>query len=176
MKNLYLRIKCNYAVRQTGSISETGVFTIIDYKSGNTIARRKEIDLGMSLQLPLYLYAAEYILREHLHRNVTGTAGIYYTLKSPVKEHLGIGSAEHRGATFHSSPGNAQLTPDDEELQSVIRRAVAFVNEYVDNIAAGNFPLNPECLKRYARIVISILFAGYRFSIRCQRTMKNETA
>lgn len=121
-----------------------GMFTIIDYKSGKTVAGRKEIDLGMSLQLPLYLYAVERILKEHDHRNVTGAAGIYFTLKSPVKEMLGIGSAEHRGTAFHATANNAQLTPTDKELQSVILRAVAFVNDYVDNIAKGNFPVQPQ--------------------------------
>jgi ATP-dependent helicase/nuclease subunit B len=120
------------------------VFTIIDYKSGKTVAGRKEIDLGMSLQLPLYLYAVEHILNEHNHQHVAGAAGIYYTLKPPVKEILGIGSDEHRGKAFYASANNAQLTSGDDELRSIIKRAVAFVNDYVDNIAKGNFPVDPR--------------------------------
>ena len=83
-------------------------------------------------------------MNEHANQNIAGAAGIYYTLKSPVKEILGIGSDEHRGKAFHTSANNAQLTPGDDELQSLIKRAVAFVNDYVDNIARGNFPVDPR--------------------------------
>lgn len=119
------------------------LFTIVDYKSGKTIANRSEIELGISLQLPLYLYAVEAILANRGdHRR--GVAGVYYTLRSPVKEQLGIGSMEHLNVAFHASKQNRQLTTTDEELREYIRQGVTFINSYVDNIAMGNFPVEPK--------------------------------
>ncbi len=122
----------------------SGKFTIIDYKTGSIIAKRREIDLGMSLQLPVYLYAVERILAEKTGRAMNGVAGIYYNLKPPVKEELGIGSSEHKDKAFISKRSSHQLLQSDEELKAVINRAIGFVNDYVDKIARGEFPVAPK--------------------------------
>jgi ATP-dependent helicase/nuclease subunit B len=136
------------SVRLRGKIdridASKDVFTVIDYKSGDSIAKRKEIELGVSLQLPLYLYAVEHILAEQERRPLSGVAGIYYTLKSPVKDRLGIGNREFVGKAFDAQARNPQLLENGSALRSVIARAVAFVNEYVDSIARGNFPVAPK--------------------------------
>jgi ATP-dependent helicase/nuclease subunit B len=120
------------------------IFTIIDYKSGTRVIKRKDMDVGMSLQIPLYLLAVEYMMNEVYGRQMKGVGGIYYHLKPPVEEHLGIGSKEYAGKAFTAAPHNNQLTENDEELRSVIQQAVAFVNEYVDSIARGKFPVAPK--------------------------------
>jgi ATP-dependent helicase/nuclease subunit B len=122
-------------------------FSIIDYKSGRNPGR-EEIDLGISLQLPLYLYAVERILLEVQEKKLMPAAGMYYILKSPVKEKVGIASDEHNGEAFPRSRASRQLVPDDAELRRVIDRAVAFVNEYVDTIAKGSFPVEPKDPRR----------------------------
>ncbi len=119
-------------------------FAIIDYKSGTTVAGRREIDLGISLQLPLYLYAVEQIFAEHEKKHLTGASGSYYTLKSPVREKLGIGNGEYNGRAFSKASKSRQLLNDDIELKSIIAQAIAFVNEYVDAIAKGDFPVRPK--------------------------------
>ena len=118
-------------------------FRIIDYKTGTNIPRRKDIDLGISLQLPIYLYAVEHILNRQSGKKRRGVAGIYYTLNSPVSEKLGIGSAQHRGKIFEARKSN-QLLDTDEELSGIITCAIEFVNSYVDEIANGNFPVAPK--------------------------------
>lgn len=119
-------------------------FTIIDYKSSTRVAGRREIDLGMSLQLPIYLNAVERILAETDAKGFTGAAGTYYLLQSPVREKLGIGNAEFNGKAFPKMWKSRQLLPNAAELRSIINQAVAFVNDYVDNIARGNFPVKPK--------------------------------
>jgi ATP-dependent helicase/DNAse subunit B len=119
-------------------------FTIIDYKSGTTVARLKEIELGMSLQLPVYLYAVERILAETLNRNLNGVAGIYYTLKSPVKDQVGVGSSEHLGTAFPTTRKSKQIFESDADLRTIINQAIQFVNDYVDGIAMGKFPVEPK--------------------------------
>lgn len=121
-----------------------GRFKIIDYKTGTTVARREEIDLGMSLQLPVYLYAIEHLLATQQGREVSGVAGVYYKLTSPVKEQLGIGSSEHRGKVFAARSDNKELVANDQELKDIIDKAIRYVNEYVDKIARGEFPVEPK--------------------------------
>ena len=122
-------------------------FSIIDYKTGG-YPGREEIDLGISLQLPLYLYAVERMLTGNAGEGLKPAAGMYYILKSPVNEKVGIGSEEHNGEAFPKSHRSKQLVADDLELRRVIDRAVAFVNEYVDTIAKGSFPVEPKDPRR----------------------------
>ena len=120
------------------------VFTVIDYKSGTGVVRRKDMEAGMSLQIPLYLLAVEYMMNAATGQPSRGVGGIYYRLKPPVREYLGIGSKEYEGKAFTADSRSSQLTANDEELRTVIRQAVAFVNEYVDSIAQGVFPVAPK--------------------------------
>lgn len=119
-------------------------FRIIDYKTGKHIAGKNEIDLGMSLQLPVYLYAVERIFAANLSRQRSGAAGIYYKLYHPVKEKVGLGSAEHRDEAFIVEKKTKEVVASDRELAEVIERAIRYVNDYVDGIAAGIFPVEPK--------------------------------
>ncbi|MBI4811278.1 MAG: PD-(D/E)XK nuclease family protein [Ignavibacteriales bacterium] len=119
------------------------LFSIIDDKTG-FVPGRCEIDLGISLQLPLYLYAVEHILAEHVGEGQKGVAGIYYELKTPVKERVGLASAEHEGETFSLKRKTNQIVETDEELSRVINQAIKFINDYVDKIVNGFFPVEPK--------------------------------
>lgn len=123
---------------------EEGRFAIIDYKTGVRLAGRKEIDEGISVQIPLYLYAIEEVLAGSAKRPAAGVAGTYYTLRSPVGEKLALGSAEHWEEAFNVGKQSRACLASDEELRSVIDRTIAFVNRYVDDIAGGNFPVRPK--------------------------------
>ncbi len=118
-------------------------FTIIDYKTGATIARRKDIEQGMSLQLPVYLYAVEKILSEKLESEMKGVAGIYYSLTPPVREQIGLASDEHTGKAFLASRSR-QIVQNDEDLKAIIDRAIQYVNQYVRCISEGEFPVEPK--------------------------------
>jgi ATP-dependent helicase/nuclease subunit B len=119
------------------------IFRVVDYKTGTKLAAKEDIDIGMSLQLPIYLYAIEHILTTRFEGSYRGAAGVYYILNSPVTEKLGIGSDEHRGKAFEARKSN-QLVETDEDLRRVIDQAIKFVDEYVDNIAHGYFPVAPK--------------------------------
>jgi ATP-dependent helicase/nuclease subunit B len=122
-----------------------GRFAIIDYKTGSRLAGRKEIDEGISVQIPLYLYAVEEVLAAGAAgRRPAGVAGTYYTLRSPVGEKLALGSAEHWEKAFNVGKKSNGCVPTDEELKAVIARTIEFVNGYVDGIAGGNFPVRPK--------------------------------
>ncbi len=137
-------------VRLRGKIDRIDVgersFRIIDYKSGAVIPGRQDIDLGVSLQLPLYLHAVEQILASADGTSRTGAAGIYYRLAGPVDSKLGLGSKEHLKEAFHARP-QRQLVETDAELKGIVDRAIRFVNGYVDQIAQGEFPVEPKVPK-----------------------------
>jgi ATP-dependent helicase/nuclease subunit B len=120
------------------------MFRIIDYKTGSRVATRREIDNGMSLQLPIYLYAVERILAECRGEKKEGVAGIFYKLRPPVEQKLGVGSETYRDKAFSVQKKSKSTVVSDEELHTVIAQAIAFVNNYVDGIARGEFPVEPK--------------------------------
>lgn len=134
-------------VRLRGKIDRIDVgeksFRIIDYKTGARLPDRREIDLGLSLQLPVYLRAMEQILAAKHSGDRAGAAGIYYWLKEPVEQKLGIGSAEHLEEAFYARK-QQQLVETDEDLKKIVDQAIRFVNDYVDRIAHGEFPVEPK--------------------------------
>ena len=119
------------------------IFRVIDYKTGSSNGRR-EIDLGISLQLPIYLFAVERILEEHFGKKRTGAAGMYYNLTSPVEEKVGLGNDEYNNRAFRAKRKSNVIAATDEELQNIIRTAINFVNDYVDRISLGLFPVDPK--------------------------------
>lgn len=115
-------------------------FTVIDYKTGKHPPKMAEIELGISLQLPMYLYAIERLLAEHSRQSLEPAAGIYYKLIT-AEEELGLGNAEFRGKAFPLARKSKQLMENGEALRALVDRTVSFVNDYVDGIAHGRFPL-----------------------------------
>ncbi len=126
----------------------TGTLKIIDYKTGATTLRKDEIESGMSLQLPIYLYVIEKILAEQTGDKFSPAAAAHFKLRSPFKEEVIIGNEEYRGAAFETRSRSNILVPTDEKLREVIAEAIAFVNDYVDKISEGVFPVEPKDIDR----------------------------
>jgi ATP-dependent helicase/nuclease subunit B len=118
----------------------TDAFAVVDYKTGKDVARIEEIRQGISLQLPLYLYAMESLLRKGADVSLRPAAGMYYQLRDKVKMNVGIASAEYQGIAFDKAPAKNVL-PTNDALRELIEEAVSIVNRYVDGIAEGKFPL-----------------------------------
>ncbi len=122
------------------------IFTICDYKTGKYIPSINDINEGMSLQIPIYLYALEEVLRQRLGKEMKGVAGLYHRLQTPHQVKLGLGNAEYRDTAF-TSGRSMQLLPDDAALHEVIQHAVQLVNKYAEDITRGRFSLtehNPD--------------------------------
>ena len=111
-------------------------FAVLDYKTGRGVAKLKDIRRGISLQLPLYLYTIQHLLRD----THTPVAGAYMVLKRPVSIEIGIGSRQAVEA-FGLARKNSSLVESNDELQQIINATITRVNEYVEGIAAGRFPL-----------------------------------
>lgn len=111
-------------------------FAVLDYKTGSTVAKLKDIQRGTSLQLPLYLYTVQHLL----DGTRTPVAGAYMILKRPVDIVIGIGTRQAIEA-FGLARSNSNVLESDDMLQEMINETIARINTYVEGIAAGRFPL-----------------------------------
>ncbi len=137
-------------VQMTGKIDRIdigdGVFNIIDYKTGSSTIRMSEILSGRSLQLPIYLLIAQELLNDGLEP----AAGLYHKIRlNQFTAELGIGTESQNGATYNSYNGtdwrsvhsrSGQLL-EDTVFDERLARVSGYIQQYVDSISKGNFPL-----------------------------------
>jgi hypothetical protein len=104
-----------------------------------------EILEGTSLQLPVYLLAAEILLSRASGKAMAPAAGLYYLLRSPVRLTAGLGLARFNRIAFHAGATSRQIVQTDPDLRRILDGAVETVNAAVRGITEGNFPLlDPE--------------------------------
>ena len=141
-------------VRMAGKIDRidigNGVFNIVDYKSGSSTIRMPEILSGQSLQLPVYLQIAKELLESKEGTGLNPAAGLYYKIRlNQCEVELGIGMRSLNGEVYRNYNGNdwrpcgktnGQLV-DDEIFDGLLSRVSGYVQQYVDSISEGNFPL-----------------------------------
>ena len=141
-------------VRMTGQIDRidvgNGAFNIIDYKTGSSTVRMPEILNGRSLQLPIYLQIAKKLLEENRLTELEPAAGLYHKVRlDGCTIELGIGAKSQNGVAYNTYngkdwkkvyPTNGQLLEDALFDQRLIR-VNGYVQQYVDSISKGNFPL-----------------------------------
>ena len=142
------------AVNMTGQIDRidvsNGTFNIVDYKTGSSTVRMSEILSGRSLQLPIYLQIAKKLLEESKLIGLEPAAGLYHKVRlDKCTIELGIGAKSQNGVAYNQYNGtdwkkvystSGQLLEDalfDERLV----RVNGYVQQYVDSISKGNFPL-----------------------------------
>ena len=140
-------------VRMKGKIDridvDNGIFTVIDYKTGSSTIRMPEILNGRSLQLPIYLQIAKKLLETHKETGFEPAAGLYHKVRlNECKVELGIGEQSLNGIVFEGYNGKEwkKFSPsgqllDDETFNDRLLRVNGYVQQYVDSISKGNFPL-----------------------------------
>lgn len=105
-------------------------FKIIDYKLSQKKIMKDDLLTGISLQIPLYMYAAKEIIRLETHQEYTAAGGDIYSLKfksgdfgrTPVKFKTGI--------------------PPEEDAEYLIKVALDHVQELRAGIMKGLFNLS----------------------------------
>ena len=141
-------------VRMKGKIDRidigNGTFNIVDYKTGSSTIRMPEILNGRSLQLPIYLQVTEKLLERHNKTGLEPAAGLYHKVRlDACTVELGIGKESLNGVIFEGYNGkewkkvhsrNGQLL-GDETFDARLARITGYVQQYVDSISHGNFPL-----------------------------------
>jgi ATP-dependent helicase/nuclease subunit B len=112
-------------------------FSILDYKSGKQLPSLEDMRRGISLQLPIYLYTMEKLLAEKLERELNPAGALYYQIRDPAALKPGIGSERYK----RDLDVKSKLLGSDQDLRTLIDDSIARINTYVDEIAAGRFPL-----------------------------------
>jgi len=116
-------------------------FTVVDYKTGTTVPSVRDLEEGFSLQLPLYIQAAEQILSGFGYAGLRPAAGMFVQVRKPVRVRVGLGNAEYLGRAFTARESIRATVPDAESLRKLCEVSVARARECVDGIASGAFPL-----------------------------------
>jgi ATP-dependent helicase/nuclease subunit B len=119
-------------------------FTVIDYKTGSDIPTIDDIRSGLSLQLPIYLYVIELLISKKLQMQLSPAAGLYYILKSSIDEQFGLSNKELDGVGFNLNKKRKGFVDNDVQLRKIINESIKFVNEYVEAISRGAFPVATE--------------------------------
>ena len=128
----------------------TDSFNIVDYKTGSSTIRIRDILEGRSLQLPVYLQIAAALLNGQEGAGLDPAAGLYHKIRlDQCKVELGIGMESQNGIAYENYNGtdwrsvssrNGQLL-DDEVFDARLARVSGYVQQYVDSISNGTFPL-----------------------------------
>jgi len=107
-------------------------YDIVDYKLSGKKPTSSELQSGISLQLPVYLYAAQKILASN-GINLTPNDMVIYSLKYSTKDF---------GKNIVKL--SRKKTDDKEALnEEIITNALNFISDFIENISSGKFNLSP---------------------------------
>lgn len=110
-------------------------FRVIDYKLGGKKPTRNDLEAGISLQLPIYLYASKTLIEAQLHKDVNPAEAVIYSLKLDKKDF---------GEKIVHISNKRNLT-EDELINSnleLIKICEDVIPVYVENITRGMFNLS----------------------------------
>lgn len=113
---------------------EKSSYKVIDYKLGGKKPSKDDIKSGISLQLPLYVYASKKIIEAELNKTFVPAKTVIYSLK--------LKKNEFGEKLIHISDNKK---PDDDELiasnEEMIEICSKIIPVYVENISNGKFNL-----------------------------------
>lgn len=128
-------------VRVRGKIDRVDVnpvdnnFNVIDYKLSGKKPTKADLEKGISLQLPLYLYASKKLIEAEINAQGDPAAAIIYSLK--------LSDKDFGKKNIHISSSRA---PDEDDLlksnKELIKICSEFIPAYVEQIASGKFNLS----------------------------------
>jgi ATP-dependent helicase/nuclease subunit B len=114
---------------------EQDTYKIIDYKLTGKRPTKKELESGISLQLPIYLYASKKLIEAELNREINPAAAVIYSLK--------LNNKDFGEKKIHLS--SSRNPGEDESLKSnkgLINICNEFIPAYVNSIVNGKFNLS----------------------------------
>ena len=127
----------------------TGSFNVIDYKTGGSVPKMQDILEGRSIQIPIYLQIAQQLLEQNGITGLEPTAGLYHKIRlDEFRVELGIGVEDYNDVAFRFFNGtewkefskSGQLLYD-EQFNSRLNRVNGYIQQYVESISKGIFPL-----------------------------------
>ena len=115
--------------------NEDKTFKVVDYKLGGKKPLKDDLLLGISLQLPLYMYASKVLIEAELNGKYNPLSAEIYSLKLTQKDF-------GRKAIRIESKRNLSDDQLIEMNERIINIAVEAVQKYVKHIADGDFRLS----------------------------------
>lgn len=114
---------------------EDKTFKVVDYKLGGKKPLKDDLLLGISLQLPLYMYASKVLIEAELNGKYNPLSAEIYSLKLTHKNF---------GRKAISIESKRNLSDDQliEMNERIINIAVESIQKYVKHIADGDFRLS----------------------------------
>lgn len=130
------------AVKVRGKIDRVDIdsnqkrFKIIDYKLGGKKPTVDELLMGISLQLPLYLYASKKLIEAELKKNLDPASADIYSLK--------LSGSDFGRKTIHTLGRSKKNNEEDiiKSNEALIQICNDFIPAYVKKIINGKFNLS----------------------------------
>jgi len=111
-------------------------YKVIDYKLGGRKPAVKDLQLGLSLQLPLYVYASKKLIEAELNKNIVPAAAIIYSLKLSKDD---FGKKIIHLFSARKNIDEADILKSNEELIKICEEVIPL---YVEKISNGIFNLS----------------------------------
>ncbi|MFA6980692.1 MAG: PD-(D/E)XK nuclease family protein [Ignavibacteriaceae bacterium] len=146
-KPTFLTLNLNSNAKLRGKIDRIDVnfdgkhFKVYDYKLSGKKPNEEDLQLGISLQIPLYLFAAQQILRNELGEQFLPAAGIIYSLKFS-REDFGpdeVKVVKRKAYDEASDEIKEQIIKANEEL---ISHTLQKIDELIKGISSGVYHLS----------------------------------
>lgn len=112
---------------------ENELFNIVDYKLSGKKPTFRELKEGISLQLPVYLYAAQKLLTKKSGKDIFPNEMIIYSLKYALDD-------------FGKNPVSIKYARDEEikTIEQLIDKTISHITNYIRQISEGKFGLSPH--------------------------------
>ena len=127
-----------------------GYFNVVDYKTGSTLPKKQNILEGRALQIPIYLQIAKKLLDEEGKTELEPAAGLFHKIRlAECEVELGIGRKDLNGIRYKKYNGSewgkcgatSKQLLDEEVFYEILTRVSGYVDQYVESISEGIFPL-----------------------------------
>lgn len=140
-------------VNMTGRIDRIdiggGSYNVIDYKTGSSKILMNDILEGRSIQLPIYLQIVQKLLENRSITDSEPAAGLYHKIRlDECTVELGLGKDTYNDIAFRNFNGTewkhfskSRQLIDDELFDRRLTRVNGYVQQYVESISNGIFPL-----------------------------------
>ncbi len=118
---------------------ETGKYKVVDYKLSGKKPSALDLETGLSLQLPLYLYAAKELIKAQLDKDMLPAGAEIYSLKYD-KDDFG-----KKAATYRSRRKISEEEKENEAVEKnleLIDICLEMIEKYVRDITEGRFNLS----------------------------------
>ena len=129
------KVKVRGKIDRVDINEEENTLKIVDYKLSGKKPTKDDLLSGLSLQLPLYLFAAKELINAQIKKDYEPYGSEIYSLKFNSKE---FGPKLIKTSSTRTDEKDKMVTMAEE----MIKDCIDSINKYVDEIASGKFNLS----------------------------------